>query len=170
MQNAESEKDQIIQDLKAELVKKSDLLNAFSDLTGIQIGTVENMLELCDKFDMDVPYEDMDVDFEVFQMNRWSDDRDGALINVVAKKVEADLNKDIKKCLGIEDFLELSGNDGEDFWFQYDKQQESVLREALARNPDAFYSLQEKTQKVLDQNFNVEELLAEHVSSKSRGR
>ena len=170
MQDAKSEKDQIIQDLKNELAKKVELLDAFSGLTGIQVGTVENMLELCDKYDVDVPYEDMDVDFEVFQMNQWSDDRDSALINVVAKKAEADLNDDIKDCLGIEDFLELSGNDGQDFWFQYDEQHELILRNALAQNPDAFYSLKEKTQEILDQNFNAKELLAELVPSKRRGR
>lgn len=149
-------------------MKERELLNAFSDLTGIQIPTMEYALEYCKKYGVEINSDD--IDYAIFQSNSRNGDRDAALLSAIGHQVEDKLNADIKKHLGLEDFLELYGADGRDFWFQYDVEKEKLLREAVQQNPGEPVLLDQITFEQLDQTYDLSEMIAETVAKRGTRR
>lgn len=149
-------------------MKERELLNAFSDLTGIPAPTMEYALEYCEKYGIEFDVEALD--YEVFQLNSRDGDRDAALLSAIGHLVADKLNADIEKHLGLENFLELSGADGREFWFQYDAEKEKLLREAVQQNPGEPVLLDQITFEQLDQTYDLAEMIVESVAKRGARR
>ena len=92
------------------------------------------------------------------------------MLSAIGHLVADKLNADIEKHLGLENFLELSGADGREFWFQYDVEKEKLLREAVQQNPGEPVLLDQITFEQLDQTYDLAEMIVESVAKRGARR
>lgn len=87
------------------------------------------------------------------------EDKEMEVICDVGCYVVRKLNEDLKQCTGIEDFFELSGNDGADFWFDCTDEECELLEKLAKEDPRAFDDLEDRTKYALNEVYGLEDIL-----------
>lgn len=147
-----------IQKLHANEDHLKTVINLYADLSNVGRSFVENALSLCKRWDVDADAV-FDEDCLMFFDQIKPEDKELEVICDVGCYVVRKLNEDLKQCTGIENFFELSGNDGADFWFDCTDEKCELLKKLAQEDPRAFDNLEDRTKFALNEIYGLEDIL-----------
>ena len=143
------------------------LVNFYADLSNVGRSIAENALSLCKRWNVDID-DVFNEDCLTFFDQVKPEDKELEVICDVACYVVRTLNEDLKQCTGIDDFFELSGNDGADFWFDCTDEKFEFLKKVAKKDPRAFDNLEDRTKLALNEVYGLDDVIKVEHSSHHR--